>query len=568
MKKRLILLIPFLFGLASCDNNTSSSNQSSLVNQVSCKISTSIGGIAKAYQNGNLLGQASSSTPLELSNFNIDDKFTIEINLDEGYKVSSATLNNKTIKSETNYYSIQLEQESNEISFNFKLIESKDSDFSYLYDTASKKATIISYSCLEIPTPLLIPTTTTYLGETYTVSKILKDAFANTGITKVNIPSSIENIEYGAFNNAYNITYYHVDSNNQYYSSLDGVLYNKDKTELHSFPVKYGKSNFEVSESITSLASYSFYQNRAIKTIKFSSKIESINESAFYNSTVLEEVSFPASLKTIGENAFFQNSSLNKITFENGIQEIKDSAFYGCIKIHSLNFPASLKTIGTNAFFKCDRLSSIIFNEGLEEIGELAFSNETNITEISFPASLKKIGNSAFSVCDKLEKVTFKEGLEEIGNSAFALCSNLVNINLPASLKTIGYNPFYAILKLDATNFKISSDNEYFTIQDGVLYSKDLTRLICYPYGKTETEFTILDTVTTLDVYSFRLIDSLLTINMPTSVTKLDECFYEMTSKLTINYLGTKAQFDAIDKQGSNSKSYNESSSISITYLD
>ncbi len=568
MKKKILLIIPFLFGITSCDNNTSSPSSIISTNQISCTIKTSLGGSIKAYKDGKLLGEASPSSYLELSSLELNDKFTIEVILDEGYTLLNAYLNDKLLTSDSNYFTITLTKLDSQILFNFKLIETKDADFTYSYNNETKKATIISYSSEQIPTPLLVPSTTTYLGETYKVSYIQKDAFANSEITKVNIPSSIENIELGAFNNAYNISYYIVDSQNPYYSSLDGVLYNKDKTKLVSFPVKYASSNYDVLDSVTSFEDYSFYQNRSIKTIKFNSKIETIGESAFYNSTFLEEVNFPSSLKCIKENAFYQNSSLKTITFIDGIKEISDSAFYGCIKIHSLEFPSSLTKIGTNSFFKCDRLSSITFNEGLEEIGELAFSNETNVTSISLPASLKKIGNSAFSVCDKLETVTFKEGLEEIGNSAFALCSSLKGLDLPASLKKIGYNPFYADLKLDASNFKISSSNEYFTIKDGVLYSKDMTRLICYPYGKEDEEFTIPEGVTILDVYSFRLLANLKTINMPISVTKLDECFYSMSTSLTINYSGTKEQYNLIDKAGSNGEEYNLYTSTTIICSD
>lgn len=565
MKKALFLLAPAFLALASCANNDSSSK---IEEGVTCLLSLSKGGSAKAYKDGALLGNASESEPLNLTSLSLGDSFTVQISFDEGYALGSASFNGNKITSETNYYKISIAQNSNELKFSFRLIESKSSDFTYEFDDTTSSATITGYTTSEIPTPLIVPSSVTEKNKTYTVNKIAKDSFANAEISKIQIPSSITEIEYGAFNNAYNIVSYSVDEGNKNYSSKDGVLYNKGLTELHTFPVKYEKSSYEVLSSVTSFASYSFYQNRAIKNVTFNDKIVSIGESAFYNSTFLEELSLPKSLKSIGKYAFYQNSNLKTIAFSEGLEEIGGSAFYGCLKIHSLSFPDSLRTIGDNAFFKCDRLSEIDFGNGIEEIEKLAFSNETNITSLSFPSSLKKIGNSAFSVCDKLETVTFSEGLEEIGGSAFGLCSSIKKISLPASLKEVGSNPFYAILNLNETNFSVSKDNPYFMVVDGVLYSKDMKKLISYPYGKTNEEYSILTGVEELSTRSFAYINNLKTLNMPKSVKKLDECFYSMTSSLMINYQGSEAEWNAIDKDGSSGAEWNESSSITVNFQE
>ncbi len=565
MKKAIFLLAPAFLALASCANNDSSSK---VEEGVTCLLSLSKGGSAKAYKDGTLLGNANENEPLSLTSLSLGDSFTVQISFDEGYALGSAIFNGNKITSETNYYKVSIAQNTNELKFSFRLIESKSSDFTYEFDDTTSSATITGYTTNEVPTPLIVPSSVSERNKTYTVNKIAKDSFANAEISKIQIPSSITEIEYGAFNNAYNVVSYSVDGENKNYSSKDGVLYNKDFTELHTFPVKYEKSSYEVLSSTTSFASYSFYQNRAIKNVTFNDKIVSIGESAFYNSTFLEELSLPKSLKSIGKYAFYQNSNLKTITFSEGLEEICGSAFYGCLKIHSLSFPDSLKIIGDNAFFKCDRLSEVDFGNGIEEIETSAFSNETNITSLSFPSSLKKIGNSAFSVCDKLETVTFSEGLEEIGGSAFGLCSVIKKIALPASLKEIGPNPFCAILNLNETNFSVSKDNQYFTVVSGVLYSKDMKKLISYPYGKINEEYSIPTGVEEVSTRSFAYVNNLKTLNMPKSVKKLDECFYSMTSSLTINYQGSETEWNAINKEGSSGLTWNESSSVTVNFQE
>ncbi len=571
MKKFLFLLAPAFLTLASCSNNDGSSSSltpSNVIEAVTCSISITKGGTAKAYKDGSLLGEIKENKPLTLSSLSIGDSFTVQLSFDEGYAIGGATFNGKKIASDTSYYKVIISENVNELSFSFRLIESKASDFTYEFDNTNSTATITGYTTGEVPTPLIVPSSVTEKNKTYAITKIAKDAFANTEITKIQIPSSIKEIEHGAFNNAYNMVSYSVDEGNTNYSSKDGILYNKDFSELHTLPVKYSESSYTMLGSVTSIADYALYQNRSIKGITFNDKIVSIGESAFYNSTFLETISFPKSLKTIGKYAFYQNSNLKSVTFSEGLETIDDYGFYGCLKIPSLAFPNSLKTIGGNSFFKCDRLSEIDFGNGVEEIEESAFSNETNITKLSFPSSLKKIGNSAFSVCDKLETIAFSEGLEEIGNASFALCSSLTKIALPASLKTIGPNPFYAVLKLNETNFSVSSSSEYFTVVDGVLYSKDMKKLVCYPYGKTNEEYSIPSGVEELSARSFAYINNLKTLVMPKSVKKLDECFYSMTSSLTVKYQGSQKEWDAIDKTGNTGLDWNYSSSVTVTFAE
>ncbi len=569
MKKQLLLLATSTIFLSGCGNTTNSNESSEATSSPTCEISTSLGATLEAYYSGKSLGTVTSSSPLKLNDLTLGETITIKANIDEGYKTASATLNDATIKGNNHYYTVKIEKETNIVKFSFKLIETDVNDFSFTLDKDSKEATISSYSPDEVPTPVILPSIYEKNGTTYTVTGIASGAFDNCEATKITIPSSIKNIEYGAFKNAYNMHYFDVDSASSSYAAKDGVLMSKDGKEIIAFPARYEQSSYIVPESVISIAPYAFYSNRVLKSISFSSSLTNIGEYSFYNANTMKELSFPASLKKIDTYAFYQNSELTTVNFSEGLEEIGSSAFYGLVKLQSLSFPKSLKVIRDNAFFKCDRLSSITFSEGLEEIETLAFSNLTNFTKVSFPSTLKKIGNSAFSACSSLESVTFSEGLEEIGNYAFALCSSITSINLPASLKKVGYNPFYAVLELDENTFKISSSNQNYVISDGVLYTKDMTKLVSYPYGKEATTYVIPSTVTEISNQAFRLNATLLELTMPVSVTRIDEGFYSVTSALHIIYEGSEAQFEAIDKTGSNSYGWKEDAySLYVTYSD
>lgn len=570
MKKSALLILSFSIFLTGCNSSNNSGNTSSYVTSLnSCEITVSNGGTIEAFYSSKSLGVASSTSPLKLTNLTIGQTITLKANVDEGYKTSVATLNNSTIKGSNNYYSITIDQESNNVNFSFKLIETDVNDFGFTLDEDKKEACIVSYKPDEIPTPVILPTSYSKNGVSYKVTSIGEEAFKNVEATKITISPSITSIASNAFDSAYNLQYFNVDSTSTTYKAVDGVLLSKDGTKLYAFPSRYTQTLYEVPSSVTSIEPYAFYTCRTLKEITFSSNLQSIGNYAFYNAKVLKSLTFPSSLKKIGDYAFYQNAELTTVNMNEGLLEIGSGAFYGLVKLQSLSFPSSLKKIKDNAFYKCDKLASITFKEGIEEIEALAFSNLVNIKEIEFPSSLKIIGNSAFSACTYLEKVTFKEGLEEIGNYAFALCSSIESLTLPASVKKICYNPFYAVLNLNANTFKISSSNNYFIINEGVLYTKDLTTLICYPYGKEDTSYVIPSSVSTLSTQCFSYIDSLLELTIPTSVTRIDESFYCVTSKLHITYLGSEAQFNNINKEGSNGYSWNQDAYyLTISYSD
>lgn len=574
MKKQILLLISSAFLLTGCGETTNFSSSETIPSSSeavspTCMITTSAGGSVEVFKSGKSYGKVTNDSSLVLENISVGDNFTIKAEAFEGYKASIVTFNNSTIKGEKGYYNITISEGTNNVNFSFKLIETDVNDFGYELDEEKKEATIISYSPDEIPTPVILPTKYTKNNVEYMVTGIASGAFDNCEATKITVSSSIKNIEYGAFKNAYNMHYFDVDSASNTYSALDGVLLSKDGTEIVAFPARYEKTSYTMSNAIASIAPYAFYCNRVIKELTFSSSLTSIGEYCFYNANKMVHLSFPSSLKRIADYAFFQNSELTTIEFAEGLEEIGPSAFYGLVKLQSLSFPKSLKVIRDNAFFKCDRLSSITFQEGLEEIETLAFSNLTNITKIVFPSTLKVIGKSAFSACSVLESVTFSEGLEEIGGSAFALCSSLKGVSLPASLKKIDSNPFYAILNLSEENFKISSENANFVISDGVLYTKDMSKLITYAHNRTSTSYSIPSTVKELGNMAFATNGSLLELNMPLSVTRIDESFYGVTSRLHIIYEGTEDQFSEIDKTGTNSNAWNEGAySLYVTCSD
>ena len=106
-----------------------------------------------------------------------------------------------------------------------------------------------------------------------------------------------------------------------------------------------------------------------------------------------------------------------------------------------------------------------------------------------------------------------------IGDFAFEGCTSLTSIEIPASVTSIGYATFYACTSLASIN--INSNNAKYSSTDGVLFNKTRTTLIFYPTGKTNTRYTIPNSVKCIQDYAFRGYRSLTNIEIPDSVISI-----------------------------------------------
>ncbi|MBE6572958.1 MAG: hypothetical protein E7652_01025 [Ruminococcaceae bacterium] len=142
------------------------------------------------------------------------------------------------------------------------------------------------------------------------------------------------------------------------------------------------------------------------------------------------------------------------------------------------------------------------------------------ITKVIIGDGITKIGNCAFAWCDTLVSVTIPETVTEIGTSAFYKCAFMKNITIPSSVTKIGNSAFTACY--DLKNIYCSG-NSCFTDRDGVLFTADMKKLVSYPAGRYDKEYSIPDGVETLGYESFCWVDRLETINIPSSVTAIED---------------------------------------------
>lgn len=267
-----------------------------------------------------------------------------------------------------------------------------------------------------------IPSTISYQGKTYTVTSIQKYAFYDcTDLKTINIPSTVSsiNLSDNDFYGCVSLKAFIVSSDNPYYSSAGGVLFNKAKTIIYRYPqAKSGA--YTVPSTVKTIGEYAFYGCESLTSASLPNSITSICDAAFYGCKALTSINIPTSLTELGSGVFYGDYSLSS----------------------EIMIPSGVRRISEFAFYNCSALTSIKISEGIEDIGDYSFDGCKKINEITLPTTLKKLGHHVFSNCNSLSSINIPTGIEEISDYAFYYC-NLTSITLPESVKKIGKAAFY-----------------------------------------------------------------------------------------------------------------------------
>lgn len=267
----------------------------------------------------------------------------------------------------------------------------------YNLDTDTKTATV-TWSDNYYSGDIVVPSTVTYSSATFTVTTIGTEAFGycrnltsvvlpetiveiysgafyqSTKLTSIRIPAAVAEISAGAFGGSTSMTAIEVDEANPYFASSDGVLYNKDLSELVAFPA--GKATqFTIPSTVTA-----------------------IGGGAFSNCTPLTSVTIPESVTTIEDGAFTRCTGLTSVVIPNSVTEMGD------------------------AFDNCSGLTSVTLGEGLTRIDSYSFRRCTALTSISIPNAVTEIGEDAFLYCTSLATVYLGENVNYLYSNCFFGC--------------------------------------------------------------------------------------------------------------------------------------------------
>lgn len=225
------------------------------------------------------------------------------------------------------------------------------------------------YSCSGL-TNLVIPGNVASIGQ-YAFSYCSK-------LTTVIIPSSVNAIGISAFRVCIKLTSINVENLNSSYSSLDGVLYDKNQTALIQFPAGKAANQFVVPSSVTTIGSFGFDSCAGLTNVLIGDSVTAIGFYAFSFCTSLTSVTIPHGITAIEADTFYFCPSLTNVIIPNGVTYIGTFAFYNCSSLTNITIPSSVTNIDNFAFNQCVRMSAFYFEGNAPTNGTGIFNGDTN----------------------------------------------------------------------------------------------------------------------------------------------------------------------------------------------
>lgn len=227
-------------------------------------------------------------------------------------------------------------------------------------------------------------------------------------LTSITIPNSVTSIGI-AFDWCKKLTQINVDTANTVYSSVNGVLFSKDKTELIRYPEGKADTSYAIPNGVTSIGYW-----------------------AFCDCYSLTSITIPDSVTSIGTMAFEDCSSLTSITIPGSVTSIDDNAFYVCRKLNQINVDTANTAYSS--------VNGVLFNK--EKTKLIRYPIGKADTSYSIPDGVTSIGDYAFSWCSSLTSITIPDGVTIIDRNAFQYCRSLTSITIPDSVTYISAEAF------------------------------------------------------------------------------------------------------------------------------
>lgn len=272
----------------------------------------------------------------------------------------------------------------------------------------------------------------------------------------VTVPSTVNSqpvnsISSGAFWRSSGLTNITVDPLNSAFSSLDGVLFNKDQTALHAFPPGKTGNNYVVPNTVSVIGNLAFRAATGLTSVTLPSGVRVIGGDAFWGCTNLNSVVLPSSLTSIG--GFAGCTALTNVTMGNAVTHIEGRAFEGCTALTSVSMPESVTSIGDEAFYGCTGLTSVSIPDNVIEIGQYAFYDCTGLTSLTIGKSVTFIGSVAFQGCTGLTRLTIPANVTGMGISAFQDCAGLTSVTIGSGLTSMINDSFSGCTGLKSVYF-------------------------------------------------------------------------------------------------------------------
>ena len=306
-------------------------------------------------------------------------------------------------------------------------------------------------------------------------------------LSDVSFPRSVKNVS--SLSECPHLASINVPEENENYSTVEGVLFSKNGTELIHYPAAKSNLSYKIPEGTTTICS-----------------------NAFSDCKNLQEVTLPESIDRVEAGAFSENSSLETVNYMGKNPPNSNFTFENPPKVQVWTDYNGDELFGVNV--------SKVFEMGNHDGFSWVFAPESTLTvkgtgiierynplgkfkklakRLVIEDGITSIDTAAFYGYDFMD-VKLPNTLETIGRKAFGGCKSLNSITLPTSLKTLGEHAFDGCYAL--TEIHVEDGNNAYYDMDGVLFSKPDLALVQYPAGKGGN-YTVPENVTAINDSAF-----------------------------------------------------------------
>ena len=254
--------------------------------------------------------------------------------------------------------------------FQYNLMDLDEDDEKFLYTIENEQVTINNYigdeENVEIPSQI----------EGYPVTKVEKIIGTYKNLT---IPSTVKEIGINGVIYSPNLESINVDDENQYFTSKNGIMFDKSESKIIFYPMGRQETSYEIPEGINEIYTYAFNGNM-----------------------YLESIYIPKSVIKIDE---LNMNNLSKILVDedNQVYKSKDNVLYK-ISDNEVEIVAIPRNIEGNV--------KLLY--GLTNVGTYNFSNKNNLESVVIPTTVTSISNNAFEHCNNLKKIVISESTTEL----------------------------------------------------------------------------------------------------------------------------------------------------------
>lgn len=285
-------------------------------------------------------------------------------------------------------------------------------------------------------------------GETTTICTL---AFANTSVQKVQLPSTLTTIHYGAFQNCTALKQITLPESMTFIeggafqncSVLSSILVPQNVTYLgaSAFSGCTSLTSATLPQAITRISSGLFENCSSLTTVQASSALTSIGSRAFAETSALSSFTFPQTLTAVGAESF-TGSGIVTANLPQSVTYLGAGAFADCTKLVYAQVPAAIQAVRERTFRNCTELKNVSIPEGIRYIGAAAFQNDVSLQTVDFAQSLLTICDNAFEGSGVGEGLVLPPALRTIGSRAFAGCMRLTSLTIPADVRKMGSQAF------------------------------------------------------------------------------------------------------------------------------